>query len=97
MAWLLSYPARSVQPVKQEPRHDIPLHQGVPVALEFVTQTDTGEQPPQRRRGANVASLGFATRPGKYRVKSSTDGGKRADTTIEVGTKRGDPVRMVLR
>ena len=96
----------------------VTLQQGVPVALEFVIQTDMGEQPPQRRvpvtvvdsagktvlsanayrrRGANVAVLGFATRPGKYRVKASTDSGKRAEATIEVGTKRGEPVRMVLR
>jgi len=96
----------------------VTLHQGVPVALEIVVQTDMGEQPPQRRvtvtvvdsagktvlsanayrrRGANVAVLRFATRSGKYRVKASTEGGKSVATTIEVGTKRGEPVRLVLR
>jgi hypothetical protein len=90
----------------------------VPVTLEFVVQTDMGEQPPPRivsvtvvdsagktvlsagayrRRGAKTAVLGFAAKPGKYRVKASTDGGKRAKATIEVGTKPGEPARMVLR
>ena len=50
-----------------------------------------------RRRGAKTTVYGFATKPGKYRVKASTKDGKRAETDITVGTKRGDPMKIVLK